>query len=1066
MIGVIKMDELFALLIVFAVGLAAAGPVAVILAIVLFNKLGKLERRMSRMEFKGYEAPIQPPPKPVILPRVETTVAPVPPVQSASPKPPISQPVESRAPIAAVSVAAETSYQPKAAIPVSVETAAAMDFIKKAIKKPGKSSNMEMKIGISVALVIGVITVIIGVAFFLKYVYENKLFSDVARVCIVAAGGFVALIIGEVIRRRDYGIVAKGIAALGFALLYAAVFSANKVYGLIELPTALIAAFLITTAAMAYAVCLNERLIAFLSLLGGYLSPLIIVHSRDLPVPVFSYVLVLSIGAMACGMFRRWRLVNWVAMVGTYLLYTVWFEQFYRADQMPTAMAWLCVYGSIYLLLPILHGLIRKIPARAEDVALVVLNSMAVFYYLYQMLYADYQQQLALAVGGMGLVHLALMGAVAVRCRDDNKLASALGVLGTALVTVGIGLYFSQLQPKLIGWAVEAVVLTFIGVRYQSLWTKAMSLIVAGIASAGLFYHLPLHDSEAFKVFLNAPFGTWLFVSLAIMVCHGLWRFMRSVEDEEEGSLLAQIYFVWGRLLLAVGVALEWYAHCGWHIEYVKQEQAYVLMGMMMIAAILIIGFFLRPICPKGNFVRLVGAMTAAGGAVYTGIAMMGVYYNKFTIFANLPFVIAAAFTAILFLGAWQVRRVVDENHPHRELPGAMVVMGLMLIFVVVSEQIYSYWYCRNEYGQAIANWETLAHYYIIISWAVYGLLVLFAGIRFDKPAIRAIAMVAAGLSAAGLFYHLPLHSKGDFNFVFNLPFITWVCVSVAILKGHGLWRWLHPHSKPAIQLYYTIGVLLLAAGCLLEWYAHCEWQVDSANVGEANFMLGSIIIGIVLVLSLLARPLPPAGALVRGVGVLVGLGGAVYAAYVMNEVYYQTFTIFANIPFAIAVLYAGAMLLAAWFIKRADKDDPGQSKLSSLMVFISLILLWVLISEQIYAYWSCLNQYGTGGLENWRFKAQMYISVSWAFYAAALLVLGFIFRAGGIRYLSLAIFAVLLVKINWDVFKNLRTEYRIATFLTTGLLLVGVSFLYQFLKKKGFFEPAEKQTADSPGKV
>ena len=80
-------------------------------------------------------------------------------------------------------------------------------------------------------------------------------------------------------------------------------------------------------------------------------------------------------------------------------------------------------------------------------------------------------------------------------------------------------------------------------------------------------------------------------------------------------------------------------------------------------------------------------------------------------------------------------------------------------------------------------------------------------------------------------------------------------------------------------------------------------------------------------------------------------------------------------------------------------------------------------------------------------------MSVSWAVYAAALLVIGFVFRKAGIRYLSLAIFAVLLGKINLDMW-TLGTEYRIATFLTTGLILVGVSFLYQFLKKKGFFEP------------
>ena len=143
--------------------------------------------------------------------------------------------------------------------------------------------------------------------------------------------------------------------------------------------------------------------------------------------------------------------------------------------------------------------------------------------------------------------------------------------------------------------------------------------------------------------------------------------------------------------------------------------------------------------------------------------------------------------------------------------------------------------------------------------------------------------------------------------------------------------------------------------------------------------------------------------------------------------------------------------MLAAWFDKQADDNKEGRFKLAAALVLGALVLVWVLLSEQIYQYFWCKNHYGQT-LENWRFLAQMYMSVSWAVYAAMLIVLGFIFRVAPVRYLSLLIFAVLLGKINLDIW-HLGTEYRIATFLTTGLILVGVSLLYQFLKNKGFFD-------------
>ena len=93
-------------------------------------------------------------------------------------------------------------------------------------------------------------------------------------------------------------------------------------------------------------------------------------------------------------------------------------------------------------------------------------------------------------------------------------------------------------------------------------------------------------------------------------------------------------------------------------------------------------------------------------------------------------------------------------------------------------------------------------------------------------------------------------------------------------------------------------------------------------------------------------------------------------------------------------------------------------------------------------------------------------MSVAWAIYAAVLVIGGFVFRARSVRYLSLLIFAVLLAKIFLKDTVTLRIEYRIGAFLTTGIILVGISFLYKFLKKKGFFdtETANLTTKESGG--
>ena len=82
-----------------------------------------------------------------------------------------------------------------------------------------------------------------------------------------------------------------------------------------------------------------------------------------------------------------------------------------------------------------------------------------------------------------------------------------------------------------------------------------------------------------------------------------------------------------------------------------------------------------------------------------------------------------------------------------------------------------------------------------------------------------------------------------------------------------------------------------------------------------------------------------------------------------------------------------------------------------------------------------------------------MYISVMWAVYGAVLMTIGFWRNVRLLRYTALGLFALLLVKVFVLDMSTVKSVYRIAAFLATGVTLVGVSYLYQFLKKKGFFE-------------
>jgi uncharacterized membrane protein len=168
-------------------------------------------------------------------------------------------------------------------------------------------------------------------------------------------------------------------------------------------------------------------------------------------------------------------------------------------------------------------------------------------------------------------------------------------------------------------------------------------------------------------------------------------------------------------------------------------------------------------------------------------------------------------------------------------------------------------------------------------------------------------------------------------------------------------------------------------------------------------------------------------------------------------------FLVFANVDFGIAFLFVAATFVTALLLRRSATQDESNAVFSLLFVLAGILVLWILLTEEIYSYWYCRNRY-VQATANWKFLANMYISIMWAVYGVALMVAGFWRRASVLRYIALGLFALLLAKVFILDMSTVKSIYRIGAFLATGIALVGVSYLYQFLKKQGFFEVISAQ--------
>jgi uncharacterized membrane protein len=554
---------------------------------------------------------------------------------------------------------------------------------------------------------------------------------------------------------------------------------------------------------MLYAVALDEVVIAFFSLLGGFLTPVLVSTGENRPMALFGYVLVLGVGAILCAFYRKWRAIIALSFAGTYILYTGWFEKFYRHTmsgtdtpaQISIALGWLAVFFAVYLIMPVLYALVKKINAQREDVVLVLANAGATFYYLCNILFDKFRVELAFCAVGLCVAHLVLMTVAAKRCKDDIALRLSLLVIGLFFLTIAVPLYL-KMYAVAIAWAAEGVVLTIIGLRYKSIWTQLAGVIALLLSLIQLILQLPIHKA-AFQAIFNPHFGSWCFLAAAILVCHIIYRRCSQLEKYSD---VPQFFYGAACLLFFATVMMEWYWHCMFNFTAtpILQESLFT-KGVILILSTFIVLLTLRPVCPKGMPLRSLAAVFAIGAVIFTIFSFSQIYDKRFLIFANVEFAAAMVLVAVLLASAILIEQRTEEDENAITFAVIFALAGIFTLWVLISEEIYFYWYCLDRYGATTPNWQFLANMYTSIAWAVYGTALMIVG--FWKH-IKTLRFAALGLFAI-LLVKVFIMDMSTVKSVYRIAAflatgITLVAVSYLYqyLKNHGFFDTLSAAQK------------------------------------------------------------------------------------------------------------------------------------------------------------------------------------------------------------------------------------------------------------------------------
>jgi len=284
-------------------------------------------------------------------------------------------------------------------------------------------------------------------------------------------------------------------------------------------------------------------------LVGAALVSIGLCHATDNPTALLLFLLAQA--AVALLVRRRWAGAELVGVAGAALSVTAWMDAFFRPARAGDAYLIAFPVAAVYLLSLVVRGLIRRVPLSVSDALAHLVTALFVWTILFRTLYATNPKVLGLASVGLAVLYL-LMGLASLQseARDLGQARIVLGLAAsflTVAVPVQLGLYGITLA-----WAVEGVLLLWLGLRFESVLARVGGYVVLALATLRLFArHAPLHPHPFDPVF-NAAFGTWLFVIACLGVAVLLTREIArdaSAPDRAIRPILATV-----ALLLLFGV--------------------------------------------------------------------------------------------------------------------------------------------------------------------------------------------------------------------------------------------------------------------------------------------------------------------------------------------------------------------------------------------------------------------------------------------------------------------------------------------------------------------------------
>lgn len=366
-------------------------------------------------------------------------------------------------------------------------------------------SSLESRIGGQWLNRLGIVAVLIGFSYFLKFAFDNNWIGPATQVIIGLVAGLVILFWSESFRRKGYPAFAYSLKAVAFGALYLSLWAASQYYHLVPPSVTFFGMVMVTLTATALSLRQNSELLAAFAMAGGFLTPVLVSTGQNREVALFGYLALLDLGAVWMVMLKRWPRILFGAFLGTAALSIAWTNTFYTEPQLATTLAFVSFFFLLFAV--VAFGDKAASPFCNLMIGLAVLDGISYFAASYLMLYQHYREELTWLMVAVAAFYFGLARWLHKRAGTADLLyIPAAWALGVGFLTVAIPIKLDSYWIA-FGWLVEAGALFWAAHR-----TKTLLLRVLGAVSLflGIMQLLLVDSVDRQPLLFNPRFGLCL----------------------------------------------------------------------------------------------------------------------------------------------------------------------------------------------------------------------------------------------------------------------------------------------------------------------------------------------------------------------------------------------------------------------------------------------------------------------------------------------------------------------------------------------------------------------------